>query len=84
MAIGANLKEKDTYVYFLYSETQLKERSAIEKKISRVFTPGTVVIQGKRKPFTEISKSSTNRYPDCKLVAEGYKSKMVYINISSK
>ena len=75
---GANLKEKDFYVYFLYSEQQNKERSEIEKKMSRVFSPGTVIVNGRKKIFTELSKSSSNRYPDCKIIAEGCKSKMMY------
>lgn len=75
---GANIKEKDFYVYFLYSEQQNKERSEIEKKMSRVFSPGTVIVNGRKKIFTELSKSSSNRYPDCKIIAEGWKSKMMY------
>lgn len=75
---GANLKEKDFYMYFLYSEQQNKERSEIEKKMSRVFSPGTVIVNGRKKIFTELSKSSSNRYPDCKIVAEGWRSKMMY------
>ena len=75
---GANLKEKDYYVYFLYSDQQNKDRSWIEKKMSRVFVPGTVIVDGRKKIFTELSKSSSNRYPDCKIVAEGMKSKMMY------
>lgn len=81
--MAANIKEKDTYVYFLYSDQQNKERSAIEKSMSRVFTPGTVVINGKKKIFTEISKKDSNRYPDCKVVAEGFKSKMIFTNVTS-
>lgn len=81
---GANLKEKDYYVYFLYSEQQYKERSEIEKKMSRVFSPGSVIVNGRKKIFTELSKSSTNRYPDCKIIAEGLKSKMMYTPPSSR
>ena len=81
---GANLKEKDFYVYFLYSEQQNKERSEIEKKMSRVFSPGTVIVNGRKKIFTELSKSSSNRYPDCKIIAEGWKSKMMYTPPYSK
>lgn len=80
----ANLKDKDIYVYFLYSETQNKERTAIEKTMSRVFIPGTIVVNGKKKIFTEISRKTSNRYPDCKIVAEGYKSKMNYTPVSGK
>lgn len=81
---GANLKEKDYYVYFLYSEQQYKERSEIEKKMSRIFSPGSVIVNGRKKVFTELSKSSTNRYPDCKIIAEGLKSKMMYTPPSSR
>lgn len=81
---GANIKSKDTYVYFLYSEEQNKERIAIEKKMSRVFVPGTVIVQGRKKIFTEMSKKTSNRYPDCKIVAEGFKSKMNYTPVSTK
>lgn len=81
--MGANIKEKDVYVYFLYSEQQSKERSAIEKSMSRVFTPGTVVINGRKRFFTEISKKPTNRYPDCKVIAEGYKSKFIYTDVTN-
>ena len=78
------LKDKNTYVYFLYSEQQFKERTAIEKKMSRIFTPGTVIVNGRKKPFTEMSKKSSNRYPDCKVIAEGYISKMKYTPVSRK
>ena len=81
---GANLKEKDFYMYFLYSEQQNKERSEIEKKMSRVFSPGTVIVNGRKKIFTELSKSSSNRYPDCKIIAEGWKSKMMYTPPNSR
>jgi hypothetical protein len=79
---GANIKSKDSYVYFLYSEQQRAERTRVERTMSRTFNPGTVVVNGRRENFTEISKSPTNRYPDCKVVAQGIKSKMVYTPIS--
>jgi hypothetical protein len=79
---GANIKSKDNYVYFLYSEQQRAERTRIEKSMSRIFNPGVVVVNGKRENFTEISKNPTNRYPDCKVVAQGIKSKMVFTPIS--
>lgn len=78
------LKDKDSYVYFLYSEQQFKERTAVEKKLSRIFTPGTVVINGRKKTFTEMSKKSSNRYPDCKVIAEGYKNKMIFTPVSHR
>lgn len=82
---GANIeKTKDVYVYFLYSETQHTERTNVEKSISRVFVPGTVVINGRKRLFTEISRKPSNRYPDCKVVAEGYRTLMTYTNTSSR
>lgn len=80
--IGANIKSKDSYVYFLYSEQQKNERVRIEKSMSRTFIPGTVIVNGRRQAFTEISKSPKNRFPDCKVVAEGLKSKLVFTPIS--
>lgn len=79
-----SLRNKDIYVYFLYSDQQFKERTAVEKKMSRIFVPGTVIINGRKRNFTEMSKKSSNRYPDCKVIAEGYKSKMTYTPVSSR
>ena len=81
---GANLKEKDSYVYFLYSDQQSKERSEIDKRMSRVFSPGSVIVNGRKKIYTELSKYTTNRYPDCKIVAEGWRSKMIYTPPTSR
>lgn len=81
---AANLKDKDTYVYFLYSETQEKERNTIENKLGRVFVPGVVVVNGQRNYFTELSRKNTNRYADTKVVAEGWRSKMTFTNISTR
>lgn len=81
---GANLKEKDSYMYFLYSDQQSKERSEIDKRMSRVFSPGSVIVNGRKKIYTELSKSTTNRYPDCKIVAEGWRSKMIYTPPTSR
>lgn len=80
----AKLKDRDTYVYFLYSETQEKERKNIESRLGKVFVPGVVVINGQRNYFTELSRKNYNRYADCKIVAEGWKSKMTYTNISTR
>ena len=77
-------KANDRYMYFLYSEHQNRERSRIEKSMSRVFVPGKVVVNGRKFDFTEMSNKPTNRYPDCKLVAEGYLSKMVIIPIMTR
>lgn len=84
MATGANIKSKDTYVYFLYSEQQYKERTELDRKMSMTFSPGTVVVNGRKKIFTEMSRNSKNRYPDCKVVAEGFKGKLTFTPVSTK
>lgn len=66
------LKEKQ-YRYFLYSQSQQKMCEEVESRVGRVYVPGYVVANGKKKPFTEISTTSTNnKYADAKIVAEGY------------
>lgn len=80
---GARI-ETDDYVYFLYSEQQLKKRTEVEAKLNNKFHPGVVIINGKRLNFTEMSKSKTNRFPDVKIVAQGSKSKMKFVDVKVK
>ena len=82
--VGITMKSNDIYVYFLYSDQQMSDRTKIERTINRTFKPGTVIVNGKKKLFTEISKKPTNRYPDCKVVAEGYKSQMTFTDTISQ
>ena len=72
------------YKYFIYSSSQLKERTDIEKKIGRKFIPGTVVVGSTKQQFTELSDTGNSRYSDAKIVAEGDIDKMNYTNISSR
>lgn len=60
------------YRYFLYSEEQYKLRKEVEKEIGLRYIPGTVLVDGIWREFTELSKDYNNRYADCKVVAEGY------------
>ena len=80
----ANLKSKDEYKYFLYSETQQKQRTEIEARINRIFVPGQVVVKGQPQLYTELSRKNTNSFTDTKIVAEGYLSQFNYTNIQSK
>lgn len=73
----------DSYVYFLYSETQYAKRKEIDKRLSKVFTLGTVIVNGKKYSFTEMARNNKNNYPDCKVVAEGWKSSMTYTPVKS-
>lgn len=64
--------------YFLYSETQLKMRKEVEARMGKKFIVGQVIINGIRKPFTELSSTSSSRYSDAKIVAQGEVSLMKY------
>ncbi len=64
--------------YFIYSSEQLKFRKEVESKMGRKFKTGHVIVNGVRKPFTELSSSSKSRFSDAKIVAEGDPSLMSY------
>lgn len=57
--------------YFLYSSEQLKFRREMEERMGRKFNVGQVIVDGVRKPFTELSSTSTSRFSDSKIVAKG-------------
>lgn len=60
------------FKYFLYSELQIKEKNNILAKSGKEFVPGTVVINGKRQKFTQLSDTAKMpRYIDTKVVASG-------------
>lgn len=59
------------YKYFFYSTEQMKFMKNIEEKMGRKYTVGQVIVNGTRKPFTELSSSPTSRYSDAKIVAQG-------------
>lgn len=67
------------YVYFLYSEEQLKERNDILYKQGKIFVPGTVYVGMSRLPFTQMSeKDHIDRFIDTKVVAQGYQNQMKF------
>ena len=67
------------YVYFLYSEEQIKERNKILEKQGKVFVPGTVYIGMSRLSFSQMSeKDSLPRFIDTKIVAKGYQNQMKF------
>ena len=57
--------------YFFYSSEQLKFRRQMEEKMGKKFVVGQVIVNGVRKPFTEMSSTPKSRYSDAKLIAEG-------------
>ena len=64
--------------YFYYSSEQLKFRRQMEGKMGRKFSVGHVIVNGVRKPFTEITSVPKSRYADAKLVAKGEESTIRY------
>ena len=75
----------ETVHYFMFSKTQLDKRIEIEKKMSKRFKPGEVIVNGVRKPYTEIVTNPKNsRYSDAVIVTYGDKSKIKYYDPISK
>jgi hypothetical protein len=67
------------FVYFLYSEEQVKERNEILAKQGKVFVPGTVYVGMSRISFSQLSEKDTiDRFIDTKVVAKGYKNQMKF------
>ena len=64
--------------YFLYSSEQLNLRKQVEKKMGKKFRVGHVIVNGVKKPFTELSSTPTNRYADSKIIAQGDPALMRY------
>lgn len=69
--------------YFFYSYEQLNMRKQVELKMGKKFKVGHVVVNGVRKPFTEMTSSSKSRFADAKLVAFGDPTIMVYTEPTS-
>lgn len=57
--------------YFIYSAEQLKFRKNVESKMGKKFKIGHVIVNGVRKPFTELSPTPKSRFTDAIIVAEG-------------
>lgn len=64
--------------YFIYSSEQLKFRKSIEEKLGKRFNVGHVIVDGVKKPFTELSSTSASRFSDAKIVAQGDPTLMRY------
>ena len=70
---------ENKYIYFLYSEEQIKEKNEILAKHGKVFVPGTVYVGSSRLSFSQLSeKDSMPRFIDTRIVAKGYKNQMKY------
>lgn len=64
--------------YFIFSHEQLRFRDKVESKMGKRFKPGHVIVNGVRKPFTELSTSPKSRFSDAIIVAEGDPTLMKY------
>lgn len=74
------LNQNKKYRYFMYSETQRKEKANVEKTLNRKYNPGYVIYKGKKHLYTEIVTNVANcRYADAKLVAEGNLEDLKYV-----
>ena len=71
-----------SYVYFVYSGEQIKEKNSILKPRNKKFKCGTVVVNGQRKEFTQIvtKLSQMSRYVDTRIICEGVLGDFTYNN----
>lgn len=66
-------------MYFLYSDEQISEKNKVLDATGKKFVPGTVVVNGKRCKFTQLSEqASIPRFIDTKIVASGELSNFIY------
>ena len=76
---------KSNYVYFVYSEIQIKEENSIANRSGRKFECGLISIGNISKKFSKIVKEDDfqamlNQYPDTKVVAKGNKFDFKFTN----
>lgn len=64
--------------YFIYSAEQLQMMRSVESRLGKKFQVGQVIVNGVKKPFTELSLTDKSRYSDAKIVAQGDPDKMSY------
>lgn len=70
-------------IYFLYSDEQISEKNKILSKTGKKFLPGNVVVDGKRKKYTQIySEPKMPRFIDTEIIASGELSSFVYTDVS--
>lgn len=64
--------------YFLFSRDQMEFMKKMEATRGKRFKIGTVIVNGVRKVYTEMSNNSSSRYADAQIVAYGDITKMRY------
>lgn len=66
-------------MYFMFSSSQLKLRREVEQKLGKQYRPGTVIVQGVPKQFTEIiDDPKKSAYSDSIIITSGILSKTQY------
>jgi hypothetical protein len=66
-------------MYFLYSDEQVKEKNKALERAGKRFVPGTIVVNGKKKMFSQLSSPNTlQRFVDTKVIAEGDPKNFIY------
>ena len=66
------------YGYFQFSKEQLDSRTASEIRLGKIFYPGKVIVKGREKLFTQITKTSESKYNDAKILTQGNTNLMTY------
>lgn len=56
-------------IYFLYSKEQQDLRYNTELKMGRYYYPGEVIVNGKKRKYTQISNTTNIRFKDVIVVA---------------
>lgn len=64
--------------YFMFSKQQMNMLSESAKKTGRTYIPGTVLVVGSIKQFTEILKEPNSRFSDAIIVTKGELEKIKY------
>lgn len=82
VSVSDAMKQKDPFLYFIFSEEQKALRKGIEEKMSRNFVPGTVIVNGVRHRYTEMNTTGKLKYPDSRIVASGLQSVMMFTPVS--
>lgn len=60
------------YRYFIYSLEQRKINEEVYKKANKTYTPGTIIVRGKSRQFTDILLDPKQcKYSDMRIIAQG-------------
>ena len=74
------LADSNPYLYFMISSEHIAKKNEVEAHLGRRFECGNVIVNGNKKKYSFVApnKNFLSLYPDAKIVAEGYKTKINY------